>query len=183
MKITQMTEFPADETTVLTVSCNSPTKAVVMLRRPSWSGEPEVRINGKRVTVKADANGYIPVKKAWKDGDRIQVRYPMSFRLEHLADEPSKAAVFYGPVLLAGRLGTEGFVGCQPDSDSEKHNDYYTYDYNIPEGLDVTLEINEEDLQNSFKKVGPLDFVNEDGDRLSPLYDIHRERYVVYWNL
>lgn len=183
MKVTQTTDFPADETTVLSVSCNAPAKAIVMLRRPSWSGMPEVKVNGKRVAVKADANGYIPVRRTWKNGDRIQVRYPMSLRLERLADDPSKAAVFYGPVLLAGRLGSEGFIGCQPDSDPEKHNDYYTYDYNIPEGLDVVLEINEADFQKSFRKVGPLDFVNEDGDHLSPLYDIHRERYVVYWNL
>ena len=183
MKVTQTTDFPADETTVLSVSCNAPAKAIVMLRRPSWSGMPEVKVNGKRVAVKADANGYIPVRRTWKNDDRIQVRYPMSLRLERLADDPSKAAVFYGPVLLAGRLGSEGFIGCQPDSDPEKHNDYYTYDYNIPEGLDVVLEINEADFQKSFRKVGPLDFVNEDGDHLSPLYDIHRERYVVYWNL
>lgn len=140
-------------------------------------------VAGLAQVQEAHGNGYIPVRRTWKNGDRIQVRYPMSLRLERLADDPSKAAVFYGPVLLAGRLGSEGFIGCQPDSDPEKHNDYYTYDYNIPEGLDVVLEINEADFQKSFRKVGPLDFVNEDGDHLSPLYDIHRERYVVYWNL
>ena len=183
LTLTQTTAFPQEETVVLTVSAEKPSRASMLLRWPSWSGRPEVRVNGRKVAVKVEDGEYIPVSRTWKNGDRIEVRYPMSFRLERLSDDPSQAAVFYGPVLLAGRLGTEGFAGCQPDSDPTKYNDYYKYDYHIPEGLDTVLKIDEGDLQNMFKRVSGLDFVTEDGDRLSPLYDIHRERYVVYWNL
>lgn len=183
LKFTQTTAFPEEETTVLTVSADKASKATVLLRWPSWSGKPEVAVNGRRVAVKVEEGQYIPVTRTWKDGDKIQIRYPMSFRLERLSDDPSLAAVFYGPVLLAGRLGTEGFVGCQPDSDPDKHNDYYTYDFNIPEGLDTVLDIDESDLQGMFTRTEGLNFETADGDRLSPLYDIHRERYVVYWNL
>ena len=183
LTLTQTTAFPQEETVVLTVSAEKPSRASMLLRWPSWSGRPEVRVNGRKMAVKVEEGEYIPVSRTWKNGDRIEVRYPMSFRLERLSDDPSQAAVFYGPVLLAGRLGTEGFIGCQPDSDPTKYNDYYKYDYHIPEGLDTVLKIDEGDLQNMFKRVSGLDFVTEDGDRLSPLYDIHRERYVVYWNL
>lgn len=183
MTLMQRTSFPEEETTVMTVSMTEASRATVLLRWPSWSSKPEVKVNGRRVAVKVQAGEYVPVTRTWKDGDRIEVRYPMSFRLEKMPDDPSMAAVFYGPVLLAGRLGTEGFEGCRPDSDPTKHNDYYSYDYNIPEGLDTVLEIDENDLQNMFVRTGGLDFETADGDRLSPLYDIHRERYVVYWNL
>lgn len=183
MTLTQKTSFPEEETTVLTVSLDEPSKATMLLRWPSWCSKPDVKVNGRKMAVKVQEGEYIPVTRTWKDGDRIEVRYPMSFRLEKMPDNPSMAAVFYGPVLLAGRLGTEGFEGCQPDSDPTKHNDYYTYDYNIPEGLDTVLEIDENDLQNMFVRTDGLDFETADGDRLSPLYDIHRERYVVYWNL
>ena len=181
--VTQNTSFPEKETTQLHVSCETPVTASLMLRWPAWSGVPEVKVNGRKVALKVSAGEYIPISRKWRNGDRVEVRYPMSLRLERLPDNPSKAAVFYGPVLLAGRLGTEGFTGCQPDSDPTKHNDYYTYDYNIPEGLDTMLEVDKDNLEGSLKKVSGLDFETSDGDRLSPLYDIHRERYVVYWTL
>ena len=183
LTITQTTSFPEEETTVLTVSAEKASKASVLLRWPSWSGRPEVKVNGRKISVKTAPGQYIRLTRTWKEGDRIEVRYPMSFRLERLPDNPSRAAVFYGPVLLAGRLGTEGFTGCQPDSDPKKYNDYYKYDYHIPEGLDTDLALDEDNLQNMFRHVSGLDFVTAEGDRLSPLYDIHRERYVVYWNL
>ena len=183
LKVMQTTSFPEEDRTVLTMSCDKAVRATVMLRYPSWSGKPEVKVNGRKVPVRKTADGYIPVSRAWKDGDRIEVRYPMSFRLERLADNPSQAALFYGPVLLAGRLGTEGFIGCQPDSDPSQYNDYYKYDYHIPEGLDTVLDVDVEDLENSIRRLSGLDFETAGGDRLSPLYDIHRERYVVYWNL
>ena len=183
LKLVQTTSFPEEDKTVLTLSCDRTVRTTVMLRNPSWSGKPEVKVNGRKVPVKNTADGYIPVSRSWKNGDRIEVRYPMSFRLERLADNPSQAALFYGPVLLAGRLGTEGFAGCQPDSDPSQYNDYYKYDYHIPEGLDTVLDADVEDLENSIRRVSGLDFETAGGDRLSPLYDIHRERYVVYWNL
>ena len=183
LKLVQTTSFPEEDKTVLTLSCDRTVRTTVMLRYPSWSGKPEVKVNGRKVPVKKTADGYIPVSRSWKNGDRIEVRYPMSFRLERLADNPSQAALFYGPVLLAGRLGIEGFTGCQPDSDPSQYNDYYKYDYHIPEGLDTVLDADIEDLENSIRRVSGLDFETTGGDCLSPLYDIHRERYVVYWNL
>ena len=44
-------------------------------------------------------------------------------------------------------------------------------------------QVDKDNLEGSLKKVSGLDFETSDGDRLSPLYDIHRERYVVYWTL
>jgi hypothetical protein len=64
-----------------------------------------------------------------------------------------------------------------------KYNDYYKYDYHIPEGLDTVLDVDVEDLENSLRRVSGLDFETMGGDRISPLYDIHRERYVVYWDI
>ena len=51
------------------------------------------------------------------------------------------------------------------------------------ESFDQMLEVDKDNLEGSLKKVSGLDFETSDGDRLSPLYDIHRERYVVYWTL
>lgn len=46
------------------------------------------------------------------------------------------------------------------------------------------LGIEKSNWKNVFKRVGHgLIFYTHDGRRISPLYDIHRQRYVVYWRL
>ena len=71
-----------------------------------------------------------------------------------------------------------------PYSDPAKYNDYYSYDYHIPEGLPCALRWDEKHPGNVLQRKGKaLAFVTPDGVEVKPLYDIHRQRYVVYWNL
>lgn len=117
-------------------------------------------------------------------GDRIEMTYPMSFSLETTPDDKERAALLYGPVVLAGELGTESMRKPSPYSDPTKYNDYYTYDYHIPEGIPTGLTVDRKHPERSLKRIGKgLIFKTKDGMKLSPLYDIHRQRYVVYWNL
>lgn len=157
------TAFPADGAVRLTVlRCNL---GRIALRLPSWSGKPDIRVNGRLVRVRADASGYLVLERRWKEGDRIDVDYPMSYRVEPALQDPSLGVVLYGPLVLARRLGTEGFVPPQPVSDPSRYNDYYTYDYHIPASMAGFASL-------------PEDYTS-----LEPLYDIHDERYEVYWEL
>lgn len=175
------TRFPEEEGAVLHFAVDAPVRLSLRLRYPAWSGRPEVRVNGRRCRVAQRPGEYILVDRTWRDGDRVEVRYPMSLRLEYTPDDPQRAALFYGPVLLAGRLGTAGFEGPQPDSNPAKYNDYYTYDYRTPAGLPTTLAA--EGGRPRVTRTGPLRFETAGGVELAPLYDIHRERYEVYWNI
>ncbi|MES2519260.1 MAG: DUF4986 domain-containing protein, partial [Bacteroidota bacterium] len=66
------------------------------------------------------------------------------------------------------------------------YNDYYTYNYNIPQNLIKNLSIDRLNLANDIKplegKLLTFKTVKE-GITLKPLFDIHRERYVIYWDL
>lgn len=180
MTLTQQTAFPSEETSTLTVAVDKPVRATLCLRYPAWSGTPEVRINGRPQPLRATAGEYIALSRTWHNGDRLDVRYPMALRLEPLPDDPQRAAVLYGPIVLAGCAGTAGFEAPQPDSDPALYNDYYTYDYRIPANLDSTLRFD----PTQFRREGDaLCFTTPEGHRLMPLYDVHRERYIVYWNL
>ena len=182
--IRQETRFPEEETTRLYIGAKQPARAKICLRYPSWSGKVKVTVNGKKVKVTGKPGTYITLNREWRQGDCIEVTYPMSFSLEPAPDDSSRAALCYGPVVLAGELGTEGMQKPAPYSDSSKYNDYYTYNYHIPEGLPVNLVLEKSNWENSFKRVGKgLTFETRDGRRISPLYDIHRQRYVVYWKL
>lgn len=185
MKVRQETRFPASETTVLTLSMAEPVRTTFRLRYPSWSRDVQVRVNGKRVKVRQQPGSYIAIEREWKDGDRIEATYPMHLTLESAPDNPHRAALLYGPVVLAGALGTEGMLPPAPDSDPSKYNDYYTYDYHIPEGLPTGLKWDAGHPENSVQRISEdgLRFRTADGMTVLPLYDVHRQRYVVYWDI
>ena len=184
LKMTQDTKFPNEETTLFTIDQAPAESMTLSLRYPSWSGKPEIKVNGKKVKVNARPSSYIALKRHWKAGDRIEVRYPMSLRVETSPDNRSKGALMYGPVLLAGKMGTEGMAAPAPFSDPTVRNDYYTYDYKVPLNFPTSLTV---DLANPSKTIVRTDdnlrFRTSEGYELAPLYDTNRQRHVIYWDL
>lgn len=180
----QDTRFPEEGKVTFTVGLDEPKQLTVRLRYPSWSSEVCVKVNGKKVKVRQKPGSYILLSHRWKDGDRIEADYAMGLCLERTPDGTERGALLYGPVVLAGELGTEGMQTPAPYSDPAKYNDYYSYDYHIPEGLPCALRWDEKHPGNVLQRKGKaLAFVTPDGVEVKPLYDIHRQRYVVYWNL
>ena len=116
LTLRQETDFPAEETTVLTIRAQNPVETTVYLRYPSWSKGVKVFVNGKKIAVKQKPGSYIAITRLWKDGDRITADYPMCLRVETTPDNPQKGALVYGPVVLAGKRGTEGMQAPAPDS-------------------------------------------------------------------
>ncbi|WP_443688721.1 beta-L-arabinofuranosidase domain-containing protein [Paraprevotella xylaniphila] len=180
----QDTRFPEEGKVTFTVGLDEPKQLTVRLRYPSWSSEVSVKVNGKKVKVRQKPGSYILLSRRWKDGDRIEADYAMGLRLERTPDGTERGALLYGPVVLAGELGTEGMQVPAPYSDPAKYNDYYSYDYHIPEGLPCALRWDEKHPGNVLQRKGKaLVFVTPDGVEVKPLYDVHRQRYVVYWDL
>ena len=178
IEVQQSTSFPQSNTTALTVKCDNPVKTAIKLRHPGWADKVDVTINGRRVKQAKDKDGYITLQRKWRDGDKITMTFDMGLRLEPLQGDSTRAALFYGPVLLAGQLGTESMEAPAPHSDPSKYNDYYTYNYHIPEHLKTAmLDI------DSLEHTAPLEWKTAEGITVTPLYDTHRQRYVVYWNL
>jgi DUF1680 family protein len=72
------------------------------VRVPGWAVRGvTVRINGRDEAVKATPGSYLTLSRTWQDNDTIEVRMPFVFHLDHVADQPNVASLFYGPVLLA----------------------------------------------------------------------------------
>lgn len=184
ISLRQETDFPQEETVTLSLQTKQPTRITLQLRYPSWSGKPEVKVNGKRLDVRQAPGSYIAISRTWQDGDRVEVSYPMQLQLEPTPDNPRKAALLYGPVVLAGERGTEGMQAPAPFSNPQLYNDYYTYDYHIPADLRTTLQVDSKHLEDTIRRESrELRFTTPQGDVLRPLYDLHRQRYVVYWDL
>ena len=131
VEITQLTDFPYKDEVHFKIATEEPSPFTVYLRHPSWSKNVDVKINGKKIRVRTNSNGYIEIERTWKSGDEIFVKYHMDLYWEYTPDNKNIAALLYGPVVLAGKLGTEGMKDPAPYSNPELYNDYYTYDYNI----------------------------------------------------
>lgn len=180
----QLTEFPSSEEVAFVIDEAPGDVMKLSLRYPSWSGKPEVKVNGKKINYKSSPSSYIILSRKWKKGDKVTVTYPMSLRVETTPDNDKRGVLLYGPVVLAGNLGSEGIISPAPFSDPTVRNDYYTYDYNIPANLPTSLKIDVKNPSKDIKRIGKnLEFETTDGVKIAPLYDTHRTRYVVYWDL
>ena len=49
------------------------------VHRPGWAQSFTVKVNGKAMTPK-EKDGYIRVKRSWKDGDRLEIEFPYEVR-------------------------------------------------------------------------------------------------------
>ena len=103
--IEQRTSLPVNDFTVLTISTNHPLDLSLRIRKPGWSGSVRLLVNGVPQTTHTDADGYLFVRRNWKNGDKIQVHFAEELYTRAIPDNPARIAIFYGPVLLSGELG------------------------------------------------------------------------------
>ncbi|WP_025069299.1 glycoside hydrolase family 127 protein [Bacteroides propionicifaciens] len=186
VKIRQETQFPNSEDVKLTLTVQKATKMPLYLRYPYWANDVEVKVNGKRIKIKQNPSSYVTLDRIWNDGDVVEVRYPMHFHLAEANDNADKAAIMYGPLVLAGAMGTEGMESPAPFSNPTIRNDYYTYDYKVPTNLQTALQLDRKNLVKSIERVDANQLVFKtinDNIKLLPIHNIHHQRYVVYWDL
>lgn len=187
MQLKQETAFPQNGAIVFTIE-EAPAAALTLrLRYPSWTGAgASVKVNGKIISIKQRPGSYITINRTWKQGDKIDVNFPLTLHTIAANDNPGKAAIAYGPVVLAGEVGAGNFKSPQPYSDPLLYNDYYTYDYRVPKDIPTALAMDVHKINDAVEQVAgkPLTFKTvKEGIILRPLNDIHRERYVVYWDI
>jgi uncharacterized protein len=154
----------------------------VNFRIPSWISQPAVlTVNGKVVKKTDKPSTYVTLKRIWKQGDVITLSLPASLRLEHAKDNPSMVSVFYGPVLLAGELGS----GNMPDDFADKDAYLKIPAVTVPEIVNSSANpadwlkpIAGETTAFRANGAGPVD-----GIVFRPLYEVHHQRYSVYWRI
>jgi len=184
--VTQTTLFPDEETTSLSVAADAPVRAVVNLRHPSWCTGMEVAVNGSAVDV-GEPGSYVAIDREWSSGDRVDVRLPMTVRPEAYPGVPERIAFLYGPLVLAGKLGTEGLF---PGADILRNE--RTSGEILDEPIEVpSLEGNAETIAARIRPVpggDPLTFETAGVGRphdvtLIPYHRLHHERYNLYWEV
>ena len=186
IKLEQQTKYPEEAATHITIKEVKNGQIPLYIRYPLWATSGAVvKVNGKDVKVNQKPGSYIVLNNTWKDGDKIDVSYPMSLNLVSTNDNPKIAAVVYGPVVLVGDMGTEGMEAPQPFARDQ-------LDYRkVPVPADIITSLNVGNKKVSDWvipiKDKPLTFktkgVSSKDVTLVPFYKINDERYVIYWDL
>jgi hypothetical protein len=132
-----------------------------------------VKVNGKNATHSSRPGSYVELKRNWKTGDSVSLVLPKTLRIEGLPDNQRRAALMWGPLVLAGDLGPER----RGPSDSPS---LITSDRPLIEWLQPVR-----DNLGVFRTVGVGR--NTDGQasevEFVPFYRLHRRTYSVYWDL
>ena len=156
------------------------TQATLNLRIPSWvSGAPVLAVNGAQ-QQSINTGAYYSLSRQWKVGDVVTLTLPTGLRLEHAQDITSMVAVFYGPILLAGALGSTGMPN---DTIDNKDTNLTVANATVP-----TIANSSTNPADWLQAVAgtPLTYKVQNagaanGITFQPLYQVHHQRYSVYW--
>jgi len=111
--VAQETRFPDAGTTRLTierVDGRRAASATLLIRRPHWCDGMRVTVNGRAVTAGVTPAGYVPIRREWRTRDVVDVHLPMTIRVVTLPGAAEYVAFAYGPIVLAGKMGTAGIT-------------------------------------------------------------------------
>jgi len=178
----QDTDFPEQAKTQLRVHAEKPVKMNLNVRIPYWAtGGGKIFLNGEALPEFSSPGSYLTLSRTWQDGDRVEVMLPMGLYFDSLPGDSTFQAVMYGPLVLAGRLGSENLA----------KNDIYLGYGPVPRGKAVAVPTVAGSRKNPLGWVEPisdqpLSFRARAGSgqvALVPFYRLMGERYVVYWKV
>jgi hypothetical protein len=185
LRLRQETGFPEKDFTTLLVDANQPVELAVRIRVPYWAMKGvAVKVNGQPQAIKAKPASYVVLDRTWRDGDRVEVTLPMGLHLDRMPDDSTLATVMYGPLVLAGELGTEKLT-------SEMFYAKGQRDYDAGPSIEVPIFVVKDHDPNSWIEPvagRPLAFrtvgVGQPNDvTLVPYHTLFGQRYSIYWRI
>ena len=164
-----------------------PVRCALRIRVPYWAtAGGTATLNGKTLDGFAAPGGYFVLDRTWRNRDTVTVKLPMSLHLHAMPDDPTLAAVMFGPLVLVGRLGTEGLTPEVLRAEPTKPRtvpEYKEKPIAAPElrtqGAEPAAWIQRVSQQAlEFRPTGQARDVT-----LVPFHTIFDERYAVYWRM
>ena len=186
VRLVQETRFPDEDTVTLTVRAARPARFALRVRVPWWAaGSNAAALNGRELEGFAAPGGYYVLSRTWRDGDRLALRLPMSLHLAPMPDDPGLQTVMYGPLVLVGRLGTEGLTPATLRAEPTRPRT--VPEYRLEPVPAPAFTAASDDPATWIRPAGrPLEFrtTGQATDvTLVPLCRLFDERYAVYWRV
>ena len=102
--LTQSSNFPVEDTVKFIVGTSFDQEFSISFRKPQWlASDAVVTVNGTAVNYDV-VNGWIVVRRTWKNADVVRITLPMELRYSALNNDSGTDCVYavtYGPVVLA----------------------------------------------------------------------------------
>ena len=186
LRLEQETRFPEEGATRLTLHLERPARFALRVRVPEWIASGGfATLNGRRLDAFASPSSYLVIDRLWKSGDRVELTMPMALRAAPMPDDATAQAITYGPVVLAGRLGTAGLTPTNLRAEKTKPRTVPEYKGEAVPAPPVRVAPG--DVVAAVRRLGTgleFELATATGPvRLSPLSAIIDERYAVYWTL
>jgi hypothetical protein len=168
---------------VLKFKADRPVTLALKIRHPAWATRGlKVSVNGKIQAIDSVPSSYFTLRREWRNGDAVKIQLPMELHSEFLPGTTNEIALLYGPIVLAGELGTNNL----PVPFARNQTDYSS----LPDPAAPVFVCDATKLLVHVQAVPrrSLTFrthgIGRPGDvTLIPFYQLHRQRYSVYWNL
>ncbi len=154
LTITQSTNYPTAENTVITVTGSG--SFTLKLRVPYWVQKGfTVRVNGTTQSIAATPGTFASITRSWQSGDQVTIDMPFSLRVERTPDNYNRAAIMYGPIVLAGNSTSTSYISLTLNSDPSQ----------------------------SIQSTGTPLYFTVNGLSLLPFYKAHNMQYHVYFTV
>lgn len=103
--IKEETDYPFDTQIRFTVGTNeAAVNFPFYIRIPSWTRYASLKVNGKVVAAELESGKYVCIDREWKDGDRVEVDFPMEISFRTWQVNKNSVSVDYGPLTLSLRI-------------------------------------------------------------------------------
>ncbi len=183
ISVRQETKFPESDTTVLKLRLAQPSTFALKVRHPDWAtGGLSILVNGKKQKIESAPGSYATMQREWRDGDEVKIQLPMRLHTEFLPGTTNEIALLYGPIVLAGELCTNGM----PNPYARVQTEFSR----LPDPSGPMFVTTADELLKHVQPVHgrPLKFRTDgigrpDDVTLIPFYEMHHQRYSVYWKL
>jgi hypothetical protein len=184
VSVRQETKFPESDTSTLKIKTAKPVSLALKIRHPAWAADGlKISVNGKAQKITSTPGSYVTLQREWRNGDTVKIQLSMKLHAEFLPGSTNEIALLYGPIALAGELGTNGMPAnlyARGQGDLNR----------VPTPAVPSLVTTPDSLVSHVKAVRgkPLTFRTKGIGQpqevtLIPFYETHHERYSVYWKL
>jgi len=178
VEVEMLTDFPIGSSASVKIRTKTPKAFTLALRRPYWAGDGfSVKVNGRSVKDVPPSDSYVKISRTWSHGDTVDLILPKVLHKDPLPDNPTRMALMWGPLVLAGDLGPE-----IPQGEGEEET---------PKGPTAPpLVVADESINRWLKpESGKPGWFKTTGVGLSPdiefapFYQLPRRRYAIYWDV
>jgi hypothetical protein len=178
LRLTSETQYPFRDKINFTVYTDSDIDTAINFRIPLWCENAKISVNGICLNEDLKPGSYFEIKRTWKNGDVIDIHFPMKVSIVRVDDSDSYSgypiAIEYGPLLFSlpipevweaveGRPRTplpEGWSWwdvnpeIKYDPSGDKYEQMGLRKYNISWNVAIDEKISPEDIQIEFTDGG-----------------------------